>query len=76
MVLAAAPETVHVDRYVAEYPVFPVDFGLRPMRLHEVSASGVFGDPATASVAKGESLYAAVVEASIPVIERFIAGTR
>ena len=75
MVLAAEPHTVHVDRYVAEYPVFPVDFGLRPMRLHDVSPSGVFGDPSTATAAKGDALYAAVTAASIPIIERFIAGT-
>jgi creatinine amidohydrolase len=75
MVMAAAPETVHPERFAAEYPEFPVDFGLRPMRLHEVSASGVFGDPSTASAQKGASLYEAVIEASIPVIELFIAGT-
>jgi creatinine amidohydrolase len=76
MVMAAAPETVHSDRFAPEYPEFPVDFGLRPMRLHEVSVSGVFGDPTTATAAKGDSLYEAVIEASIPLIDRFIAGTR
>jgi len=75
MVLAAAPETVHTGRFAPEYPEFPVDFGLRPMRLHEVSASGVFGDPSTATAAKGQALYDAVIAASIPIIETFIAGT-
>jgi creatinine amidohydrolase len=76
MVLAAAPDLVHTDRYAAEYPEFPVDFGLRPLRLHEISASGVFGDPRTSSAAKGAALYEAVVASSIPLVEAFIAGTR
>jgi creatinine amidohydrolase len=75
MVLAAAPTAVSSDRYVAEYPEFPVDFGLRPIQLHEVSASGVFGDPTTASAAKGEALYDAVVTGSIVDIDLFIAGS-
>lgn len=75
MVLAAAPETVRPDRYAAEYPDFPPDFGLRPLRLHEVSASGVFGDPTTATAAKGDSIYDAVLAASLPIIDRFLAGT-
>lgn len=75
MVLAAMPQTVHPDRYAPEYPQLPVDFGLRPMRLHEVSASGVFGDPSTATAEKGEALYEAVLAASIPIVERFIDGT-
>ncbi|NEM91497.1 creatininase family protein [Galbitalea soli] len=75
MVWAAAPETVHPERFAPEYPVFPVDFGLRPLRLHEVSVSGVFGDPTPATPEKGHLLYDAVVAASIPIIERFVAGT-
>jgi creatinine amidohydrolase len=75
MVLASDPLTVRTDRYVAEYPEFPADFGIRPLRLHEISASGVFGDPSTATAAKGESLYAAVLAESILVVDRFIAGT-
>jgi creatinine amidohydrolase len=75
MVLAVDSDLVHTDRYVAEYPELPVDFGLRPLRLHETSVSGVFGDPATASAEKGDSLYSAVVTAAIPIIKRFIAGS-
>ncbi|MCU1530322.1 MAG: creatininase family protein [Frondihabitans sp.] len=75
MVLAAEPDSVHPDRYAPEYPVFPVDFGLRPLQLHNVSVSGVFGDPSSATADKGDALYAAVLAASIPIVERFIEGT-
>jgi creatinine amidohydrolase len=71
MVLATLPETVRTDRYAAEYPDFPPDFGERPMQLHELSASGVFGDPTTASADKGEALFHAVITASIAEIEKF-----
>ena len=74
MVLAVDPELVHPDRYVAEYPTLPVDFGLRPRQLHEVSISGVFGDPTPARAETGELLYAAVLEASTPIIHRFLQG--
>lgn len=75
MVLAAQPEMVRTDRFTAEYPVFPVDFGLRPMRLHDVSVSGVFGDPSTASADKGDELYDAVIASCVSAIDLFIAGT-
>lgn len=71
MVLAAAPETVRTERYVCEYPTLPPDFGLRPLRVDEVSASAVFGDPSTARADKGAKLFEAVLGASIPLIERF-----
>ena len=74
MVLAVDPELVHPEHYVTEYPTLPVDFGLRPLRLHEVSASGVFGDPGPASAETGELLYAAVLGASAPIIRRFLQG--
>ncbi len=76
MVLAVDPELVRQGRYVAEYPALPVDFGIRPLQLHEVSKSGVFGDPTPASAVTGEALYAAVIEGSIPILERFTLGLR
>jgi creatinine amidohydrolase len=72
MVLAAAPETVHPDRYVAEYPEFPADFGVVPIKLHKISRLAVFGDPSSATAAKGEALFDAVLAASVPIVERFI----
>jgi creatinine amidohydrolase len=65
---------VHPDRYVVEYPTLPVDFGIRPLQLHEVSTSGVFGDPRPASAATGELLYAATVSASAQLVQRFLDG--
>jgi len=74
IVLAIEPETVHPDRYTAEYPEFPSDFGTRPMQLHPFSPSGVFGDPATATAEKGERILAATVEASLAVLADFLAN--
>ena len=74
IVLALAPEQVHRDRYAAAYPQFPADFGTRPMQLHPFSASGVFGDPAAATAAKGETLLAATVVASLEVLAGFRAA--
>ncbi|MFF7683535.1 creatininase family protein [Microbacterium sp. NPDC007973] len=74
MVLASAPELVRMERAEPEYPVFPVDFGLRPVRLHEIGASAVFGDPRPATAEKGERLFAAVIDAAVAQVERFVAG--
>jgi creatinine amidohydrolase len=68
IVLAIDPDLVHRERYTAEYPDFPADFGTRPMQLHPFSQSGVFGDPATATAAKGEEILARTVEASLAVL--------
>ncbi|MDQ0577551.1 creatininase family protein [Agromyces albus] len=74
IMLAIAPEQVLPERYVAEYPEFPSDFGTLPMQLHPFSQSGVFGDPSTATAAKGEAILAATVKASLRVLEDFNAG--
>ena len=64
IVLALAPELVQRDRELAEYPVFPADFGTRPMQLHPFSSSGIFGDPRPATSEKGRLILAATVAAS------------
>ncbi|MQA35398.1 creatininase family protein [Modestobacter roseus] len=74
LVLAIDPAMVRTDRYVAEYPDFPTDFGTRPMQLHPFSASGVFGDPRTATAAKGETLLAATLQGCLDVLAGFVAG--
>ena len=74
IMLAIAPETVHPDRYVSSYPSFPSDFGTRPLQLHPFSESGVFGDPATATAAKGEVILAATTAASLAVLADFVAA--
>ncbi|MFC5502664.1 creatininase family protein [Lysinimonas soli] len=68
LMLAIDPDAVHTDRFAPSYPVFPSDFGTRPMQLHPFSESGVFGDPTTATAAKGEAILAATVEASLAVL--------
>lgn len=68
IMLAIDPDAVHTDRFAPSYPVFPSDFGTRPMQLHPFSESGVFGDPTTATAAKGEAILAATVEASLAVL--------
>ncbi len=64
LMLALAPELVHMDRAVAEYPrglpqasLLSLE-GKRPFAwlAHEVSASGVLGDPTLATPDKGERL--------------------
>ena len=72
--LAIDPSAVRVDRYQTEYPDFPPDFGMRPMRLHEFSESGVFGDPSQATVAKGEQIIQATVDGCVEAIARLIAN--
>ncbi|MBA8817145.1 creatinine amidohydrolase [Microbacterium halimionae] len=68
LILAIAPELVHRERYVVEYPELPPDFGLRQMALAPLSHSGVFGDPRSASAEKGNRILAHVVEESAQVI--------
>ncbi|MCU1405531.1 MAG: hypothetical protein JWQ43_1834 [Glaciihabitans sp.] len=74
IMLALHPADVHTDRYEACYPVFPADFGVRPMQLDPFSPSGVFGDPASASADKGNALLDAIVSASLPILDAFLAA--
>lgn len=69
IMLAIDPAAVHPDRFAPSYAAFPSDFGTRPMQLHPFSESGVFGDPTTATAAKGEHILAATVEASLAVLK-------
>jgi creatinine amidohydrolase len=71
MMLALAPDAVRMERAVAEYPVFPSDFGTRPMQLREFNSSGVFGDPRPATAATGEKIIARIVDESIALIEQW-----
>jgi creatinine amidohydrolase len=72
IMLELAPQDVRADSYTSEYPDFPSDFGTRPMQLHPYSPSGVFGDPTTASAAKGVEILAATVAVSLHVLTDFI----
>lgn len=71
MMLALAPDAVRMERAVAEYPVFPSDFGTRPMQLRAFNSSGVFGDPRPATAATGEKIIARIVDESVALIERW-----
>jgi creatinine amidohydrolase len=72
ILLAVAPDLVRTGRYVAEYPEFPADFGTVPMQLHPFSASGIFGDPTTASAAKGHVILDATIEESLRIIRAWL----
>jgi creatinine amidohydrolase len=74
IMLAIDPSSVHPEHYVAEYPEFPSEFGTRPMQLHPFSASGVFGDPTSATAEKGELILARTVKESLVVLETFLAS--
>ena len=68
MLLALAPEAVHMDRAAPEYPVFPETLGLEPMQLSSFNRSGVFGDPRPATAEKGEKLIAGIAAESVRLI--------
>lgn len=75
IMLALRPELVRSEEYVVCYPEFPVDFGIRPMKLHQFSSSGVFGDPRAASAQKGSTLLAATAAASIDAVSAMLEAT-
>ena len=68
MMLALAPDMVRMDLAAAEYPVFPEDFGTRPMQLRSFNSSGVFGDPRPATAATGEKIVGHIVSRSLAAI--------
>ncbi len=69
MLLALAPDSVHLDRARPEYPEFPELFGVEPMQLSTFNRTGVFGDPRPATAEKGERLIGAIVAESLRLIE-------
>ena len=71
LVLAIAPDLVRGPAD-AVYPAFPPEFGTVPMRMHPFSPTGVFGDPAPATAAKGAAMLDAVVAASVAEVEDFL----
>lgn len=68
VMLALDPDSVDMDRAVAEYPDYPPDFGLAPSRWDILSKTGVFGDATTATADKGEQIVDHVVKAACAVI--------
>lgn len=74
MMLVFAPQAVRMDLAVAEYPIFPADFGARPVPLRTFNSSGVFGDPRPATAATGEKIIARIVAASVQAIKSWMAA--
>jgi creatinine amidohydrolase len=73
IVLAADAHAVDLGRAVAEYPEFPPTFPAVEYGMHELSASGVFGDPRPASADKGERLLDRLAAQAASLIARFAA---
>ena len=72
LALALAPLSVHMDKAVAEYPVFPANFGTEPILLNTFCKSGVFGDPRLASAEKGMKLLDGLTARSLAVVREFL----
>jgi creatinine amidohydrolase len=73
IVLAERPELVHMDRASPAYPVMPATLGAAPVGLHEVSPTGVFGDPTAATAAKGEQLLDLLTASAVDLVRAFVA---
>lgn len=61
IMLHVDPDRVRMDRAQAEYPSYPEDFDVAPVRWDAVSDSGVFGDPTAATATKGAAVLDHVV---------------
>jgi creatinine amidohydrolase len=60
--LHLAPDMVRMEQAMANYPVFPDDFGEVPYRWSVFSASPVLGDPTAATAEKGRVILEAVLD--------------
>jgi creatinine amidohydrolase len=74
LLLAILPETVRMDRAIAEYP--PVPEGILtlernlpiPWVTRDISRSGIIGDPTPATAEKGELIWASLAAGWVQVI--------
>lgn len=53
LMLAIAPDLVHMDRAAPDYPVAPPDYGRSELSMGHLMGTGVFGDPTPATAEKG-----------------------
>lgn len=53
MMLDIAPQLVRMELAAADYPPIPADYGKSEMSMGNLLQSGVFGDPRSATAAKG-----------------------
>ncbi len=72
IVLALEPDTVKMERAVAEYPDFPANFLFEPVYLDSFNQSGVFGDPRPATAEKGERLLDGLTNEALKSIDLFL----
>ena len=68
MLLALSPDLVRMDLAVASYPSFPPTYGMEPIKLDSFNPAGVFGDPRTATAAKGEAIINRIVSNSLDLV--------
>jgi creatinine amidohydrolase len=73
VLLALRPRSVRMDRAAPEYPPMPATVGSTPIGLHELSRSGVFGDPTAATAEKGRRLLGQLVDAAVNLTNSFLA---
>lgn len=75
IMLALAPDDVRMDAAVAEYPTYPAVFPALQLGLHELSVTGVFGDPTAATAATGEALLDRLAVAAAGLVREFVSRT-
>lgn len=71
LMLDSHPELVDMAQAVAEYPEFSDDYAYGAEQLGNISESGVFGDPTTASADKGRVMFERFVDEAVRIIEKF-----
>ncbi|WP_421725247.1 creatininase family protein [Bauldia sp.] len=64
LMLAIAPDLVHMDRAAPDYPDVPADYGKSELSMGHMMRSGVFGDPTVATAEKGHRWIALAAERS------------
>lgn len=68
IMLALREDVVRMDRAVREYPDYPADFDVAPVRWDAISETGVFGDATAATAAKGQRIVDHVVATAADLI--------
>lgn len=76
VLLEVAPDRVHMDRAVREYPAYPPEFDLTPTRWDAVTTSGVLGDATAATTEKGRAIVVAEVDLMVNIVEQELARVR
>jgi creatinine amidohydrolase len=72
IMLAVAPDSVRMERAVAEYPAFPPTFPAAFAGLETISTSGVFGDPRGATDDKGRVLLDRLTDEATTLVQAFL----